>query len=83
MISLPQVAPTLSVSNVPDRTLYWCGFDQYHDCATSGDWLTPEEYAAMLPEEKRGYEYAQRCQADTETDSYLGNRNSFGDLTVY
>jgi hypothetical protein len=37
----------------------------------------------MTPEERRGYEAAQRNQADTETYAYLSNVNSYGDRTEY
>lgn len=77
------LTPAVKTSNVPEKTLYWQGYDQYIACSFSRDWLSAEEYAAMTPEEKRGYEAAARHQADMETDIYLGNRNSFGDLTEY
>jgi len=80
---LTQVAPTFTVSTLPEKTLYWAGFDTYYECSLTGDYLSTGELAAMLPEEKRGYEYAQRCAADTETYVYLSNRNSFGDLTEW
>ena len=39
--------------------------------------------AALTPAERRGYEFAARCQAEAEYDEYRHNRNSFGDLTEY
>jgi hypothetical protein len=77
------ILPDFVVTAIPTKQPYWQGYDQYLDCATSGDWLSPEEYASMTPEEKRGYEAAGRHAADTETYAYLSNRNSFGDLTEW
>ena len=79
---LAQIAPTVTVSpNVPAKTEYWQGYDQYIECAISGDYLSPEEYAAMTDAERRGYEAAARHQADTETDCYLSSIsfNAYGD----
>ena len=82
MNSLATFTPTVN-PNVPAKQLYWQGYDQYVECALNGDWLTREEYAAMTPAERRGYEAAARHAADTETYAYLGNRNAYGDLTTY
>jgi hypothetical protein len=85
--SLTQVAPVIVpdfvVTTLPAKQPYWQGYDMYTDCFFANDFLSPEEFAAMTPDEKRGYEAAQRHQAEMETDIYLGNRNSFGDLTTY
>lgn len=84
--TLPQftVAPTVATSpNIPAKQLYWQGYDMYCECAVDGDWLSKEEFAAMTPEEKRGYEAAARHQADTETYAYLANTNAYGDVTEW
>jgi hypothetical protein len=76
--------PTVAVSpNIPAKQLYWQGYDQYILCSLSGDWLSPEEYASMLPEERRGYEAAGRHAADSETYTFLASTNSFGDRTEW
>lgn len=68
---------------VPERQPYWAGYDCFVECALAHDYLSPEDFAAMTPEEKRGYEFAQRCAADTESYAYLSNRNAYGDLTEF
>jgi hypothetical protein len=77
------ILPDVVVTAIPEKQLYWVGYDMYVECALANDFLSPEEFAAMTPQEKRGYEAAARHQADMETDIYLGNRNAFGDLTEY
>ncbi len=81
-----EVAPTFTVvpvTAIPEKQLYWCGYDQYLDCFFANDFLSQEEFASMLPEERRGYEAAQRHQADTETYQYLSNVNAYGDRTEW
>jgi len=81
-VIVPEVVVS-SVSTLPEKTLYWQGYDQYIDCSRDGDWLSAEELAAMTPEEKRGYEAAGRHAADTETYAYLANTNAYGDRTEW
>ena len=78
MIATPTVKPDISA-----KQLYWQGYDMYTECFFSGDFLSAEEYAAMTPAARRGYDAAARHQADTATDVYLSNRNAYGDLTEY
>jgi hypothetical protein len=77
------IVPEVVVTAIPEKQPYWVGYDQYLDCYLANDFLSPEEFGAMLPEEKRGYEAAQRHQADTETYEYLANTNAYGDRTEY
>ncbi len=77
------ILPEFVVTAIPAKQPYWCGYDQFVDCAVTGDYLSPEEFGAMTPEEKRGYEAAARHQADTETYAYLANTNAYGDKTEW
>jgi hypothetical protein len=88
MSIVAQVAPTVTYAPavaIPEKQLYWQGYDQFVECFFANDFLSSEEFASMLPEEKRGYETAQRHQADCDTDGYLMslNTNAYGDLTQY
>jgi hypothetical protein len=51
----------------------------------ANDPLTADELAAMSPQEKRGYEFAARCQVETEADDYMTrlNVNAYGDRTEW
>lgn len=77
------ILPEVVVTAIPEKQPYWVGYDMYVECALAHDFLSAEEFAAMTPEEKRGYEAAGRHQADTETYAYVSNRNAYGDLTEY
>lgn len=84
IVAQPMKRHTVTKSpNVPEKQLYWQGYDMYVECAINGDWLTTDELAAMTQEERRGYETAARHQADADTEAYLVslNTNAFGDYT--
>lgn len=72
-----QIVPrfTVAAPTVPAKQPYWQGYDMFCECAATGDYLSPGEYAAMTDAERRGYEAAARHQADAETYSYLAGSN--------
>jgi hypothetical protein len=86
MSSLAPAAPAVNsaVEFVVARTVrqqYWDGFDQYCDCARTGDWLDAGELASLTPAERKGYNAAADAQAEAEYAAHRGNVNAYGDYT--
>ena len=61
----------------------WSGFMTFVECDLTGDYLDAGELAALTPAEMAGWNAAIAAKDEADFAAYLGNRNSFGDLTEY